>query len=554
MASLPGGYWHAEVTGVGPGERYQYAIESAGALLSPRVDPYAREIDDVKGDRQSVVYDEAAFDWGANEHRPSSPSDLVIYEMHVGTFNELPGQRVGTLADAAAKLPYLAKLGINAVELLPPAQFGGILSWGYNPTNPFVVETSYGGPNALKRFIRSAQRLGIGVIIDVVYNHMGTVDNDLWDFDGEVPPAGGIWFYPDWRGATPWGSRPDYGRPEVRQYLVDNALSWLEDYRADGLRLDATAWIRSVDGTADSDQALPDGWLLLQTINNEVDRRQPGKLRIAEDMRNEIQITAPTASGGAGFNCQWDPDFVHLVRSVLVQSLDEDRDMSAICQGLEQRYGSDAFSRVVFTESHDADANGGTRVPAEIDPVQPDSVFAKKRSVLGAALVFTSPGVPMIFQGQEFLEAHWFDSGFPVDWSSAARYSGILNLYGDLVRLRRNLLNTTKGLQGQGLQIHHVNNADKLIAYRRWANGGPRDETVILLNFANRAFDRYTIGVPRSGLWRVRLNSDWSGYDSAVGNQLSPDSVADATPYDGLPFSIQVGIGAYAALIMSQDG
>jgi 1,4-alpha-glucan branching enzyme len=553
MTSLPGGYWHAEVPGVGRGERYQYAIQTAGTVLSPRVDPYAREIDDVNGDRQSVVYDEAAFDWGTNEHRPSSPSDLVIYEMHVGTFNELPGQRVGTLADAAGKLPYLANLGINAVELLPPAEFSGTLSWGYNPTNPFVVETGYGGPNALKRFVRTANRLGIGVIIDVVYNHMGTVDNDLWEFDGNVPPPGGIWFYPDGRGATPWGSRPDYGRPEVRQYLVDNALSWLEDYRADGLRLDATAWIRSIDGTDDSNQALPDGWLLLQTINNEVGRRDPGNLRIAEDMRNEVQITAPTASGGAGFNCQWDPDFVRLVRGVLVQARDEDRDMSAICQGLERRYGSDAFCRVVFTESHDADANGGTRVPAEIDPAEPDSVFAKKRSVLGAALVFTTPGIPMIFQGQEFLEPHWFDSGFPVDWSNAIRHSGILNLYGDLVRLRRNLLHTTKGLQGQGLQIHHVNKADRLIGYRRWAIGGALDETVVLFNFANRAFDRYTIGVPRSGLWRVRLNSDWSGYDSAFGNQLSMDSVAGEMPYDGLPYSIQIGIGAYTALIMSQD-
>jgi 1,4-alpha-glucan branching enzyme len=554
MSSLPGGYWHAAVPGIGPGERYQYAIQSAGTSLSPKVDPYAREIDDVNGDRQAVVYGEAAFDWGTRDHQPPTPNDLVIYEMHIGTFNELPGQQVGTLADAIAKLPYLAKLGINAVELLPPAEFSGTLSWGYNPTNPFAVETVYGGPSALKRFIRSAHQVGIGVIIDVVYSHMGTVDNDLWDFDGDVPLPGGIWFYPDWRGATPWGSRPDYGRPEVRQYLVDNALSWLEDYQADGLRFDATAWIRGVDGSAERHQALPDGWLLLQTINNEVDRRDPGKIRIAEDMRNEAQITAPTASGGAGFNCQWDPDFVRVVRAVLDQPRDEDRDMSAIFQVVEKRYDRDAFSRVVFTESHDADANGGTRVPSEIDPADSDSVYAKKRSVLGAALVFTSPGIPMIFQGQEFLEAHWFDSGFPVDWSNATRYSGILNLYGDLVRLRRNLWNTTKGLQGQGLQIHHVNSADKLIGYRRWTVGGPLDETVILLNFANRAFDRYTIGVPRSGLWRVRLNSDWSGYDATFGNQLSLDSLAGEMPYDGLPFSIQVGIGTYTALIMSQDG
>jgi len=554
MTGLPGGYWHADVPGVGPGEHYQYSIRTAGVLLNPRVDPYAREINGPHGDRQAVVYDEGAFDWGASDHSHSSLSDLVIYEMHVGTFNELPGQQVGNLDDAVAKLPYLAHLGCNAVELLPPSEFGGKLSWGYNPTDPFAVETSYGGPNALKRFVRSAHELGIGVIIDVVYNHMGTVDNDLWAFDGTIPPPGGIWFYPGERGATPWGSRPDYGRPEVRQYFVDNALAWLEDYRADGLRLDGTAWIRSVDGSAVGAQNLSDGWSLLQSINNEVNSRHPEKIRIAEDMRNNVQIVTSTADGGAGFNSQWDPDFVHVVRGVLVQVRDEDRDMNTIRDVLERRYGDDAFGRVVFTESHDADSNGGTRVPAEIDPAQPDSVFAKKRSVLGAVLAFTAPGVPMIFQGQEFLEAHWFDSGFPVDWSNASRYPGILNVYRDLIRLRRNVLNTTKGLQGQGLEIHHVNNADRLIGYRRWANGGPLDETVVLLNFANRAFDRYTIGVPREGLWRIRLNTDWSGYDQAYGNQLSLDSVAGGMPYDGLPFSIQIGIGAYAALIVSQDG
>lgn len=553
MTSVTGGYWQLEVPGIGHGEHYQYAIQSGGTWLTPRLDPYAREIDDVNGDRQAVVYEETVFDWGKSDHQPPDLADLVIYEMHVGTFNELPGQQVGTFADAILKLPYLARLGINAVELLPPSQFDGTLSWGYNPTDPFAVETVYGGPNALKRFIRFAHELGIGVIIDVVYNHMGTVDNDLWDFDGNGPPPGGIYFYPDWRGNTPWGSRPDYGRPEVRQYLVDNALAWLEDYRADGLRLDATAWIRSVDGSGVAEQTLPDGWLLLQMINDAIARNQPEKIRIAEDMRNDGQITSPTASGGAGFNSQWDPDFVRVVRRAINQVRDEDRDMSAIRRVLERRYDGDAFSRVVFTESHDADSNGGTRVPAEIDPAQPDSVFAKKRSVLGAALVFTAPGVPMVFQGQELLEAHWFDSGFPVDWSNTSRYPGIFNLYRDLIRLRRNLLNTTRGLQGQGLHVHHVNNADKLIGFRRWDNAGPLDETVILVNFANRAFDSYTIGVPRAGQWQVRLNADWSGYDPAFGNHLSLDTLASSTPYDGLAFSIQIGIGAYTALILSQD-
>jgi 1,4-alpha-glucan branching enzyme len=553
MTSQPGGYWQADIAGVAAGERYRYLVESAGIELSPRVDPCAGEIDTAGGERKAVVYDEQSFDWGSAPYETPGWSEMVVYEMHLGTFNELPGQQVGTFADAIAKLPYLADLGINAIELLPPSQFAWTLSWGYNPTDPFAVETVYGGPDALKEFVRSAHALGIAVIVDVVYNHMGTVDNDLWDFDGGVPPPGGIYFYPDWRGNTDWGSRPDYGRPEVRRYLTDNALGWLEDYRADGLRFDATASIRSVDGSGDGGQELPDGWLLLQTINDEVESRQPWKIRIAEDMRNDPRITSPTGSGGAGFNSQWDPDFVRTVRRVLCEVRDEDRDMGALAAILQRRFAGDAFSRVVFTESHDADANGGTRVPAEIDPAHPDSVYAKKRSLLGAALVLTTPGIPMLFQGQEFLEAHWFDAGFPVDWSNAQQHAGILALYRDLVRLRRDWWKTTGGLGGQGLEVHHLNDADKLIGYRRWSGGGPLDDTLVLLNFSNRSYPSYTVGAPRGGLWRVRLNSDWSGYDQSFGDQLSLDTEAVNEPRDGLSYSLDVGIGAYTALVLSQD-
>ncbi len=553
MASSAGGHWHVDVPGVGPGERYQYVIQAAGSTLGPRVDPYAREVDVVNGDRRAVVYDESAFGWGPGFQAPGW-TELVVYELHVGTFNELTGQQVGTFDDAIARLPYLSDLGVNAVELLPPSQFGGTLSWGYNPSDPFAVEAEYGGPDGLKSFINSAHALGIAVIIDVVYNHMGTEDNDLWAFDGPTPPPGGVYFYPDWRGDTGWGSRPDYGRPEVRRYIVDNALAWLEEYRADGLRFDATAWIRSVDGSLAPDRGLSDGWLLLRTIDEEIDRRQPWKIRIAEDMRGDPAITTPTSSGGAGFNTQWDPDFVHQVRGVLCQVNDADRDMGVIRDALQRRYGSDAFARVVFTESHDADANGGTRVPTEIDPAAPDSVYAKKRSLLGALLVFTAPGIPMVFQGQEILEGHWFNEHFPVDWTNAQRHAGILTLYRDLVRLRRDWWNTSRGLRGQGLQVHHVNDVDKLIAYHRWDAGGPRDDTVVLANFANRDFPSYTIGLPRPGLWRVRVNSDWSGYDPSFGNHRSLDVDTRAEPYDGLPFAGDLGVGAYSFVILSQDG
>src|SRR5205085_6381975 len=160
-------------------------------------------------------------------------------------------------------------LGINAIEVMPVAEFPMDLNWGYDPADPFAVESSYGGPEAFRRLIKAAHEHGIAVILDVVYNHLGPNDLPMWQFDGwHQGDSGGIYFYNDWRANTPWGStRPDYGRPEVRQYIRDNALMWLEEFQVDALRLDATGYIRNVHGSNnDSGADLPDGWSLMQWL------------------------------------------------------------------------------------------------------------------------------------------------------------------------------------------------------------------------------------------------------------------------------------------------
>lgn len=159
----------------------------------------------------------------------------------------------------------------------------------------------------------------------------------------------------------------------------------------------------------------------------------------------------------------------------------------------------------------------------------------------------------MIFQGQEFLESGYFSDQTPLDWSKLTTYAGIQLLYHDLIRLRRNWFNQTAGLRGQNLNVHHVNNTDKLIAFHRWENGGPGDDVVVVANFANRGYDSYTLGFPRSGGWRVRFNSDWQGYSGDFGNQLGYDTEAGDGPQDGMPFQANVGVGPYSVLILSQD-
>ena len=247
------------------------------------------------------------------------------------------------LPASSRRLDHLVELGVNAIQILPPAEFPGGFSWGYNPSSIFTVETDYGGPDALKQLIRAAHERGLGVICDVVYNHFGNGDAAVWRFDGwHQGDKGGIYYYNDWRDLTPWGhTRPDYGRPEVRQFLRDNALMWLEQYRFDGLRWDATSFIRNVYGGGDPGADLPDGWNLMRWINDEIDSRQPWKVSIAEDMQNNEWLTKPTGAGGAGFDCQWDSEFVHPVRRVLTRIWDQDRDLHAVADAVRHRYNND---------------------------------------------------------------------------------------------------------------------------------------------------------------------------------------------------------------------
>jgi 1,4-alpha-glucan branching enzyme len=159
----------------------------------------------------------------------------------------------------------------------------------------------------------------------------------------------------------------------------------------------------------------------------------------------------------------------------------------------------------------------------------------------------------MLFQGQEFLEVRWFDDRVEIDWDKERANAGIVTLYRDLIRLRRNWFDNTRGLRGQHVNVHHVNDADKLLAFHRWENGGAGDDVVVVANFADRGYDRYTLGFPREGMWRVRFNSDWDGYSASFGNVPGFDTEAKPGPADGMPFRATVGVGPYTALILSQD-
>jgi 1,4-alpha-glucan branching enzyme len=549
MQAEENGYWYADVAEARVGDEYRFLLTTAKGALA-RIDPYAREVTHSVGN--AIVHD-PSFDWEGDDFHLAPWNELVIYELHVGTFNdEENGNLPGKFDSVSARLGHLKKLGVNAIQIMPVAQFAGERSWGYNPSHIFSVEIAYGGPLAFKRFVKRAHKHGIAVILDVVYNHLGPSDLDLWQFDGwSENNLGGIYFYNDFRANTPWGdTRPDYGRGEVRQFILDNVLMWLEEYHVDGLRFDSTVYIRTVDGSIERN--LPDGWSLLQWINSQVTERFPGRITITEDLRNNEWLTTDVGAGGAGFGSQWDANFVHPIRQAVITPQDEQRSLVAIRDALSYRYNDDAFARVIYSESHDEVANGRARVPQEVNPKDPKGWYARKRSTLAAAMVFTAPGIPMLFQGQEFLEGEWFRDTVPLDWDQRDEFQGIVRLYRDLIRLRLNRDGLTRGLCGQFLQVYHLHDERKVLAYHRWEKGGPADDVVVVANLLHEPQAGYVIGFPAAGTWKLRFNSDWQGYSEDFSSYPSSNIVAEPGQYDGFPFHAALSVGPYSVLIFSQ--
>ena len=550
MAREENGYWYADVADAADGDEYRFLITGEEAAFS-RIDPYAKAVTSSVGNAIVTSAAPAQEDFA----RPAW-NEMVIYEMHVGTFGRLDDDENGTFAQAIDQLDHLQRLGVNAVQIMPAMEFAGDISWGYNPAHIFAVESAYGGPQGLRAFVEAAHGRGMAVLLDVVYNHFGPSDLDLWRFDGwSENDKGGIYFFNDWRSTTPWGdTRPDYGRQEVRRFIRDNALFWLEEYGIDGLRWDMTLYIRNVRGEeGDPGDWIAEGWSLMQEINGEIRARLPGRITIAEDLRNRAEITGAVDQGGAGFGAQWDAQFVHPVRETLIAPEDENRSMATIAHALSHHYNGDPFQRVVYTESHDEVANGKARVVHEIAPGDPSHWAAQKRSTLGAALMLTAPGIPMLFQGQEFLQGEWFQDTVPLDWEQSEEFRGILRLYRDLVRLRLNRTDVSAGLLGRGINVFRIDEDQKLIAFHRFDEGRAGDDVVVVANFAHQPRGPYRIGFPAAGSWRLRLNTDWQGYSEDFGGHESSDVEAAEGDCDGMTWSAEVTVGAYSALIFSQD-
>lgn len=532
MEPAEGGMWWCINKAARNGHEYKFVIEDSQGNKLSKNDPRARHLTNSVGN--SIIYDDD-YVWQTHDFQPPALHQQVIYEMHIGTFGK-SGETFGTFDSVIERLDALKDLGITMIELMPVNEFAGDQSWGYNPAYPFAVEEAYGGPDGLKRFIDAAHQSGIGVILDVVYNHLGPSDLDLWQFDGwSENDKGGIYFYNDERSSTPWGdTRPDYGRQEVRQYFIDNARMWLSEFKADGLRMDMVPYMRSVSGIDDGSDDIPEAYVMIKEINQMVADEFDHKVTIAEDLHSHHFITdAPPE--GCGYTAQWDAGFVHPVRAALTATDDSGIDVNAVITAVSHTYSQRPFSRVVYTESHDEVANGRARVVEEVAPGNvDDDFFAHNKAVIAAALVLTTCGIPMLFQGQEFKQHGWFSDDHDIDWERRKQFNDIVAAFTALIALRTNQHGNSAGLTGAFTEIVHQDDENKVIGFMRTDEHNAQPVWVYM-SLANRTLENYSLsGLPEN----PQCLFAWQHED--VTNTFSvEESSASLLPYSIFIFSGQ---------------
>lgn len=540
------GYWSSRLKNVEPGQNYVYRITTTNGKVITRADPRALQL--TTSDNGASVIIDPVFDWQSDAYEPLPREQQIIYELHIGTFNRPDAATIGTFDDALEKLDYLKQLGVNTIELMPITSMAHSYGWGYAPNHIFSVENAYGGRHGLLTFVRECHKKGIAVLLDVVYNHFSG-ETDLWQFDGwQENNRGGIYFYNDARGDTPWGGRPDYGRPEVRQFILDNVTMWLSEYRLDGLRIDSTIYMRNTEGH-DNDPAhdIPDAWYLLQDIVELAHKIKPAATIIAEDCANSAYLTKPRAQTGCGFDAQWELGFPHVLRDALGLTPNYARTLAGVRYELERTYNGDAFEKVVFSDSHDTAANGSVRLNEAASSGDAADIHAQEKTLVASAVSLSAPGIPMLLQGQEFLQEGSFNDWQELEWDKAEAYSGMVLAHTHLIDLRLNRHGNTAGLLGQSTAVFHQDDSNSVLGYHRWDRGGAGDDVFVIVNFGDQAHDIYQLSLPLPGTWHVRFNSTWKGYNPDF-HQID---VSTLTTADGN--LVTLNLPAYAVLILSQD-
>lgn len=559
MMAIDDGYFHCVTSAAATGARYSYVLDGT----KRRPDPTSRyQPDGVHGPSQVCCN---SFQWTDSRWSGLPLADAVFYELHVGTFTP-----EGNLDAVINRLPGLKSLGITLIELMPIAQFPGDRNWGYDGVYPYAVQNSYGGPAALKRLVDACHGAGIGVALDVVYNHLGPEGNYLNDF--------GPYFTDHYK--TPWGNAINFDDSysnEVRRFFIENALYWISEFHIDALRLDAIHAIVDLSAKPFLEELTERVMELSLELGRKVHT-------IAENDRNDARSLAPREVGGIGLDSQWNDDFHHAVHALVTgerqgyyQDFGSIHDLAKACrEGFVYSGQYSAFRRhsqgsssadapgyqfVVFGQNHDQVGNR-----AQGERLSQLVCFETLKLVAGITLL--SPFLPLLFMGEEYGELSPFqyfvshgdtdlvervrqgrrkeferfawqgnvpDPASPDTFMRSKLHWGerehgqhriLLSFYAELLRLRKSI--SALSNPSKAMSKVEVFEPDALIV-ERWHN---QDRVVIFYNFgASPISVCYSL---LSGTWERKLDSSEEKWDGT--RSLAPASLQGS---DQVSFDVQ---------------
>ncbi|WP_238364047.1 1,4-alpha-glucan branching protein GlgB [Mesobacterium pallidum] len=554
------GVWEIFLPGLGEGALYKYEVLGADGGLHLKADPVGFGSQHPP-EKASVVRDITGYGWkdadwmAARKEAGSLKAPISIYEVHLGSWRrrwDENGRSLSYKELARDLVAYAQGMGFTHIELLPVSEYPFDGSWGYQPVGLYAPTIRFGPPHEFRDFVEAAHEAGMGVLLDWVPGHFPTDDHGLARFDGtalyeHADPREG--FHQDWNTLI-----YNYGRTEVRNYLVANALYWMEEYHLDGLRVDAVAsmlyrdysrsegqWIPNKDGGRENYEAID----FLKEMNSAVYAAHPDVMTVAEESTSFPGVSRPVNFGGLGFGFKWNMGWMndtlsYMQRDPIHRQYHQDNMTFGIHYAFSENF--------ILPISHDEVVHGKGSMLAKM-PGPEDQKFANLRAYYG--FMWTHPGKKLLFMGCEFAQPEEWNHNSELNWHAAEQpaHAGVQALVRDLNRLYRD----TPAL--------HVKDCDE--SGFRWLNGDPAQSTlgfvrygdtgdapvVVMCNFTPVERSAFRVGVPEAGHWDEVLNTDSELYGG--GNRGNLGGVTSTPePCDGHPNSIVLTLPPLATVVL----
>lgn len=558
------GIWEGFIPGVEKGALYKYFVKSQFmGYRADKADPFSI-FNEIPPKTASIVWD-LAYAWGdrdwmaARRERNALDKPISIYEMHLGSWRRVPdeGNRSLSYRELAPLLvDHLRQTGFTHVEFLPVMDHPFFGSWGYQITGYFAPSGNYGTPQDLMYLVDTLHQNGFGVIFDWVPSHFPADEHGLAYFDGthlfeHADPRQG--FHPEWSSYI-----FNYGRHEVRSFLISNALFWLDKYHIDGLRVDAVASMLYLDYARRAGEWIPNRYggrenleaiELLKRFNSAVYENYPDVQTIAEESTSWPMVSRPVYAGGLGFGLKWDMGWMH---DTLKYFSNDPVHRKFHHNNVTFRMLYAFHENFVLPLSHDEVVYGKGSLLNKM-PGDDWQRFANLRLLLGT--MYAQPGKKLLFMGGEIAQwSEWRHDG-SLDWQvlQSPLHAGVQKWVGDLNALYRSApaLHELDSDQS-GFEWIDCNDADASVVSLMRKGRADESELVVVCNFTPISRQNYRVGVPRGGLWKERLNSDAGDYGGSGGGNMG---AVEASPlaYHGRHFSLSLSLPPLSILFLMNE-